>query len=121
MVLAKALLTWEDVVAELIFESRIRRGSAVDITKLATARNVTGNAEGLVSRGGLVWLAEAADLCGLTAGFDAAFAGLGGRRHRPGRTMAQMMLALADGATSLADIAVDLDPVAVVGSGRSGL
>ncbi len=75
-------------------------------TRLASPRTVTGNGEGLTSRGGLVWLAETADLCGLTAGFDDAFARLPGRIHRPGRTMAQMVLALADGATALSDIAV---------------
>jgi hypothetical protein len=76
---------------------------------------VTGNAEGLVSRGGLVWLAETADLCGLTAGFDSAFAGLPGRVHRPGLTMAQMMLALADGATAVSDIAVLRNQPAIAG------
>ena len=78
----------------------------MESTRLASPRTVTGNAEGLVSRGGLVWLAETADLCGLTAGLDDAFAALPRRHHRPGRTMAQMMLALADGATALSDIAV---------------
>jgi len=76
---------------------------------------VTGNAEGLTSRGGLVWLAETADLCGLTAGFDGAFAGLPGRVHRPGRTMAQMVLALADGATALSDIVVLRNQPAIAG------
>ena len=77
----------------------------MESTRLASPRTVTGKAEGLVSRGGLVWLAETADLCGLTAGLDDAFAGVPGRVHRPGRTMAQMVLALADGATALSDIA----------------
>ncbi len=36
--------------------------------RLSPPRTVTGNAEGLVSRGGLVWLAETADLTGLSAG-----------------------------------------------------
>jgi hypothetical protein len=53
-----------------------------------------------------VWLAETADLCGLTAGFETAFDALPWRSHRPGRTMAQMVLALADGATAMSDIAV---------------
>ena len=76
---------------------------------------VTGNGEGLVSRGGLVWLAETADLCGLTAGFDAAFAGLAWRSRRPGRTMTQMVLALADGATALSDIAALRNQPAIAG------
>ena len=40
----------------------------MDAIRLAQPRTVTGDAEGLVSRGGLVWLAETADLTGLTAG-----------------------------------------------------
>ena len=87
----------------------------MNTTKLATARSVTGSGEGLVSRGGLVWLAETADLCGLSAGLDSAFAGLPRRRHRPGRTLAQMILALADGATSLSDIAVLRNQGAIAG------
>lgn len=87
----------------------------MESTRLVSPRSVTGNAEGLVSRGGLVWLAETADLCGLTAGFDSAFAGLPHRLHRPGRTMAQMTLALADGATAVSDIAVLRNQPAVAG------
>ena len=87
----------------------------MESTRLASPRTVTGNAEGLVSRGGLVWLAETADLCGLTAGLDDAFAALPRRHHRPGRTMAQMMLALADGATALSDIAVLRNQPAIAG------
>ncbi|WP_324248603.1 IS1380 family transposase [Actinomarinicola tropica] len=68
-----------------------------------------------MSRGGLVWLAETADLCGLTAGLDDAFAGLPRRVHRPGRTMGQMVLALADGATALSDIAVLRNQPAIAG------
>ena len=40
----------------------------MDAIRLAQPRTVTGDAEGLVSRGGLVWLSETADLTGLTAG-----------------------------------------------------
>ena len=87
----------------------------MESTRLASPRTVTGNGEGLVSRGGLVWLAETADLCGLTAGLDAAFAGLGWRSHRPGRTMAQMVLALADGATALSDVAALRNQPAIAG------
>jgi len=67
---------------------------------------VTGDGVGLVSRAGLEWLAETADLAGLTAGLSAAMAGVAGRRHDPGRTLAQVVLALADGATCLSDLAV---------------
>ena len=78
----------------------------MESTRLASPRTVTGNGEGLVSRGGLAWLAETADLCGLTGGFETAFDALSWRSHHPGRTMTQMVLALADGATTVSDIAV---------------
>lgn len=83
--------------------------------RLASPRTVTGDGEGLVSRGGLVWLAETADLCGLTAGLDDAFAGVPGRVHRPGRTIAQVVLGLADGATALSDIAALRGQPAIAG------
>ena len=66
---------------------------------------MAGDGIGLVSRGGLVWLAEAADLSGLTAGFSVAMEGLARRRHDPGRTLTHVVLALADGATALSDVA----------------
>ncbi len=75
-------------------------------SSLARPRAVTGDGEGLVSHAGLWWLAETADLSGLTVGFTEAMAGVPGRRHRPGRTLTQMVLALADGATCLSDLAV---------------
>lgn len=103
-------------VAEPTQNPRIGRAFVVESTRLASPRTVTGNANGLVSRGGLVWLAETADLCGLTAGFDTAFAGLPHRVHRPGRTIAQMTLALADGATALSDIAVLRNQPAIAGT-----
>jgi hypothetical protein len=76
---------------------------------------VTGEAEGLVSRGGLAWLAETADLTGLSAGLSDAFDSLPWRSHRPGRTMAQMVLAMADGATCLSDLAGLRNQPAVAG------
>jgi hypothetical protein len=83
--------------------------------RLSPPRTVTGNAEGLVSRGGLVWLAEAADLTGLSAGLGDAFDSLPWRSHRPGRTMGQMVLAMADGATCLSDLAVLRNQPAIAG------
>ena len=53
----------------------------------------------------MAWLAGAADASGLTAGLTTAMAAVPQRRHDPGRTLAQMILALADGATCLSDIA----------------
>jgi hypothetical protein len=66
---------------------------------------VTGDGDGLVSHAGVAWLAETAELSGLAAGLSAAMAGVPQRRHDAGRTLAQMVLALADGATCLSDLA----------------
>lgn len=74
-------------------------------TTLVRPRSVTGDGTGLVSHAGLVWLAETADLAGLTAGLTTAMASVPQRRHDPGRTLTQMILALADGATCLSDLA----------------
>src|SRR5690606_25452878 len=74
-------------------------------TRLIRPRSVVGDGAGLVSRGGLAWLAEAADLSGLTGGLSDAMADLPRRRHDPGRALAQVVLALADGATCLSDVA----------------
>ena len=72
---------------------------------LIRPRSVTGDGAGLVSHAGLAWLAETADLSGLTAGLSRAMTSVPQRRHDPGRTLAQMILALADGATCLSDLA----------------
>lgn len=74
-------------------------------SRLVQPRTVTGDADGLVSHAGLEWLAETADLAGLTSGLSVAMAGVGQRRHDAGRTLAQVVLALADGATCLSDLA----------------
>ena len=58
-----------------------------------------------MSHAGVAWLAETADLSGLTAGLGTAMASVPQRRHDAGRTLAQMVLALADGATCLSDLA----------------
>jgi hypothetical protein len=52
-----------------------------------------------------VWLAETADRSGLTAGLSTAMAKIPQRRHDPGRTLTHTVLALADGATCLSDLA----------------
>ena len=73
--------------------------------RLIRPRVVTGDGVGLVSHAGIGWLAETADLSGLTAGLTAAMTRLRQRRHDPGRTLAHMVLAIADGATCLSDLA----------------
>ena len=74
-------------------------------SSLIQPRTVTGDGEGIVSHAGLVWLAEVADRTGLTAGLSHAMARLPRRRHDPGRTLAQMVLTLADGGTCVSDLA----------------
>lgn len=86
-----------------------------ETTRLVRPRIVTGDGEGLVSHAGLVWLGEVADRSGLTAGLCAATACRPRRRHDPGRTLAQMVIALADGATCVSDLAVLRDQPALFG------
>lgn len=74
-------------------------------SRLIRPRTVTGEGDGLVSHAGVAWLAEAADLSGLTDGLSAAMAAVRQRCHDPGRTLAQMVLGLADGASCLSDLA----------------
>jgi len=66
---------------------------------------VTGDGDGLVSHAGVAWLAETAELSGLTAGLVAAMGGVAQRRHVAGRSLGQVVLAIADGATCLSDLA----------------
>jgi hypothetical protein len=74
-------------------------------SSLIRPRTVTGDGAAVVSHAGMAWLAETADLAGLTAGLSMAMASVPQRRHDPGRTLAQVILALADGATCLSDLA----------------
>jgi hypothetical protein len=73
---------------------------------------VTGDGDGLVSHAGVAWLAETADLSGLTTGLSTAMAGVPQRRHDPGRTLAQMVLeemmqaATGSGAGLVAEVSV---------------
>lgn len=85
-------------------------------SRLIRPHTVTGDGDGLVSHAGIAWLAETADLSGLTAGLSAAMAGVPQRRHDAGRTLAQMVLALADGATCLSDLAAARAQPAVFGA-----
>jgi hypothetical protein len=81
-------------------------------TRLVRPRTVTGDGEGLVSHAGLVWLGEIADRSGLTTGLSEAMAAL---RHDPGVTLAQMIVALADGAECVSDLAALRDQPALFG------
>jgi Transposase DDE domain group 1 len=85
-------------------------------SRLVRPRTVTGDGDGLVSHAGIAWLAETADLSGLTTGLSAAMTAVPQRRHDAGRTLAQVVLALADGATCLSDLAAMRAQPAVFGS-----
>jgi len=87
-----------------------------DDISLVRSRKVTGTGEGLVSHAGLVWLAEVADGVGLTEGFVDATSELEWRKHRPGRSLAQLVLALADGADCVSDLAGLRDQQALFGT-----
>ena len=73
-------------------------------SRLVRARTVTGDGEGLVSRAGLVLLAELAEAVGLAEGLRQATRALGWRRHHPGRLLGLTVLALADGARNVSDV-----------------
>jgi hypothetical protein len=51
-----------------------------------------------------VWLGEVADRSGLTAGLSQVLGGAPRRRHDPGVCLAQLVVALADGAECLSDL-----------------
>jgi hypothetical protein len=85
-------------------------------SSLIRPRTVTGDGAGIVSHAGIAWLAETADLAGLTTGLSTAMAAIPQRRHDPGRTLAQMILALADGATCLSDLAAVRSQSSMFGS-----
>ena len=57
-------------------------------SSLVRPRTVTGDGDGLVSHAGIAWLAETADLSGLTAGLRVAMGAVAQRRHDPRRTLA---------------------------------
>ena len=75
-----------------------------DGSRLVRARTVTGDGEGLVSRAGLVLLAELAEAVGLAEGLRQSTRALGWRRHNPGRLLGLTVLALADGARHVSDV-----------------
>ena len=77
-----------------------------DASRMCRPRTVTGRGEGLTSRAGLWWLGEVADQLGLTRRLRWAMRRLSWRDHHPGTTMAVMILALADGATAMSDMAM---------------
>ena len=78
----------------------------------------TADGEGVVSHAGSRLLADVADRTTLTAQLDEALAGLRTRRarHDPGRVLVDMAVAVADGATTISDVAVLGDQAALFGA-----
>ena len=69
---------------------------------------ISGGGSGVVSHAGSRLLAELADRAGVTAGFGDVLAGLRERRsaHDPGRVLVDLAVMLADGGTTISDLAV---------------
>ncbi len=84
-------------------------------SRLCRPQSVTGDGAGLTSRGGLVVLDEVAAGLGLADGLAEAFDRLPHRVHRPGRSILATVLALADGAECVADVAAYADQPAMFG------
>src|SRR4051812_45732298 len=69
---------------------------------------ISGGGSGLVSHAGSRLLADLADRAGVRAGFGAELSGLRERRsgHDPGRVLVDLAVMLADGGTTISDLAV---------------
>jgi hypothetical protein len=78
---------------------------------------VTADGEGVVSHAGSRLLADVADKTTLTAQLAEDLAGLRKprARHDPGRVLVDMAVAVADGATTISDVAVLADQAALFG------
>jgi DDE family transposase len=77
----------------------------------------TADGEGVVSHAGSRLLADVADRTTLTGELGEALAGLRKprSRHDPGRVLVDMAVAIADGATTISDVAVLVDQAALFG------
>ena len=78
----------------------------------------TADGEGVVSHAGSRLLADVADKSTLTAQLAEELAGLrkSRARHDPGRVLVDMAVAVADGATTISDVAVLADQAALFGA-----
>ena len=83
----------------------------VQVTGSRVAPVVTVDGRGVVSHAGTVMLGEVAERTGLAAGFAEAADGLRRRRagHDPGRVLADLAVAIADGAETITDLQVLAD------------
>jgi len=77
----------------------------------------TADGEGVVSHAGSRLLADVADRTTLTGQLDEALVGLRKprARHDPGRVLVDMAVAVADGATTISDVAVLADQAELFG------
>ena len=77
----------------------------------------TADGEGVVSHAGSRLLADIADQTTLTGQLAESLAGLRKprARHDPGRVLVDMAVAVADGATTISDVAVLADQAALFG------
>jgi Transposase DDE domain group 1 len=78
----------------------------------------TADGEGVVSHAGSRLLADVADKTTLTAQLSEVLAGLRRprARHDPGRVLVDMAVAVADGSTTICDVAVLADQAALFGA-----
>jgi hypothetical protein len=90
----------------------------VQATTTRPRMTATADGEGVVSHAGSRLLADVADRTTLTAQLAEALAGLrkARARHDPGRVLVDMAVAVADGATTISDVAVLADQVELFGA-----
>jgi hypothetical protein len=90
----------------------------VQATTTRPTITATADGEGVVSHAGSRLLADVADKSTLTAQLAEELAGLrkSRARHDPGRVLVDMAVAVADGATTISDVAVLADQAALFGA-----
>jgi Transposase DDE domain group 1 len=89
----------------------------VQVTTTRPKITATADGQGVVSHAGSRLLADVADRTTLTAQLSEALAALckPRARHDPGRVLVDMAVAVADGATTISDVAVLADQTALFG------
>jgi hypothetical protein len=89
----------------------------VQVTTTRPKITATADGAGVVSHAGSRLLADVADRTTLTAQLAEALAGLRKprARHDPGRVLVDMAVAVADGATTISDVAVLADQAELFG------
>jgi hypothetical protein len=90
----------------------------VQVTTTRPQVTVTADGQGVVSHAGSRLLADVADRTTLTGELSQVLAGLcrPRARHDPGRVLVDMAVAVADGATTISDVAVLADQAALFGA-----